>query len=86
MEAYYRWIVDTNQPIKCAYSPARNTNKQLLDDAASNIIFILSRRRDIGRGEAETNIMSARQNKYNVGQGGVQITVLLYPNNVHPAL
>ena len=27
-----------------------------------------------------------RRNKYNIGQGGVQLNVLLYPNNVHPTL
>ena len=35
-------------------------------------------------GAARDQYFWPRQNKYNIGQGGVQINVLLYPNNVHP--
>ena len=35
-------------------------------------------------GAARDQYFWPRQNKYNIGQGGVQINVLLYPNNVPP--
>ena len=50
--------------------PPGHNNKQLLDDAASNIA-------------ARDQYFWPRQNKCNIGQGGVQISVLLYPSYYH---
>ena len=56
----------------------------LLDNVESNIGFILSRRKYWSRAIARDQYFWPRQNKSNVGRRGVQINVLLYPNEVQP--
>ena len=50
----------------------RYNNKHLLDETESNIQFIASGQSNIGRSEAEPNIILYGRNQLDVGRGQVQ--------------
>ena len=60
------------RPIRLQEFLMRYNNKHLLDETESNIQFIASGQGNIGRSEAEPNIILYGRNQLDVGRGQVQ--------------
>ena len=64
-------LSQSDQRIRSVFQSVYN-NKHLLDETESNIQFIASEQGNIGRSEAEPNIILYGRNQLDVGRGQVQ--------------